>query len=467
MSLFFYKNGNSWVLGETSKSFMPTGKYFLKEVDATHVDLFPVDRNVYVKYWENIAATDIKKNEAGDLYASKSELLTAVADFFADASSGGGDATTLQTHPASYFQTALGFTPEQAGVASGLITAIKDGVSTNGDTLNKLYNLIISSYSEITKANITERNAYNITKLPTNVFVTDDGDGKWALYKAITTGTNATYIKLSDPDLLNQVMTASQIAAAYEGISDVNRFTNALKQNVVDFSNWLATNSANLLAHLVDAVSHITSVERTTWNGKATQAARVTFNNADLTISATTSTFVTQIGNLTAPRNVTLPAASSFKVGDILTILDQSGTVNSTNTLTVTRSGSDTIDGSTNVVIGAAYGWRRFISDGVGNWSYDAGVLRAYNNLSDLTNLTQALTNLGLQNVNNTSDANKPVSTAQAAAITSAISVLTKASVGLGNVDNTSDANKPVSTAQAAADTAILNQSFIYALIFG
>lgn len=34
---------------------------------------------------------------------------------------------------------------------------------------------------------------------------------------------------------------------------------------------------------------------------------------------------------------------------------------------------------------------------------------------------------------------------------------VTKAQVGLGNVDNTSDVNKPVSTAQAAADTAVLN----------
>lgn len=32
-----------------------------------------------------------------------------------------------------------------------------------------------------------------------------------------------------------------------------------------------------------------------------------------------------------------------------------------------------------------------------------------------------------------------------------------KFSIGLGNVDNTSDINKPVSTAQAAADTAVLN----------
>ena len=86
---------------------------------------------------------------------------------------------------------------------------------------------------------------------------------------------------------------------------------------------------------------------------------------------------------------------------------------------------------------------------------------------------------VGLGNVDNTSDANKPVSTAQAAALaqkadTTTVNAalaqkadkttlnahtgntknphqVTKAQVGLGNVDNTSDANKPVSTAQAAA----------------
>ncbi|MDH4134588.1 MAG: hypothetical protein OEV31_07340, partial [Gammaproteobacteria bacterium] len=40
---------------------------------------------------------------------------------------------------------------------------------------------------------------------------------------------------------------------------------------------------------------------------------------------------------------------------------------------------------------------------------------------------------------------------------------VTKAQVGLGNADNTSDTNKPVSTAQAAADTATLNTARAYA----
>jgi hypothetical protein len=96
-------------------------------------------------------------------------------------------------------------------------------------------------------------------------------------------------------------------------------------------------------------------------------------------------------------------------------------------------------------------------------------------------NVTQV--QVGLGNVNNTSDANKPVSTAQAAAISAAKSELsakeqadvqglqtqitthiddttnphhvTQVQVGLGNVNNTADSNKPVSTAQAAAISAV------------
>jgi hypothetical protein len=67
-----------------------------------------------------------------------------------------------------------------------------------------------------------------------------------------------------------------------------------------------------------------------------------------------------------------------------------------------------------------------------------------------------------LSNVNNTSDANKPVSTATQTALdlkanlasptfTGTVSGITATMVGLGNVDNTSDANKPVSTATQTA----------------
>ena len=75
---------------------------------------------------------------------------------------------------------------------------------------------------------------------------------------------------------------------------------------------------------------------------------------------------------------------------------------------------------------------------------------------------------VGLGNVNNTADVNKPVSTAQQSALdlkapianptfTGTVGGVTKSMVGLGNVDDTSDANKPVSTAQSTANTAVQN----------
>ena len=71
-------------------------------------------------------------------------------------------------------------------------------------------------------------------------------------------------------------------------------------------------------------------------------------------------------------------------------------------------------------------------------------------------------TMVGLGNVDNTSDANKPVSTATQTELdlkapkadptfTGTVTGVTKTHVGLSNVDNTSDANKPISTAAQTA----------------
>jgi hypothetical protein len=74
--------------------------------------------------------------------------------------------------------------------------------------------------------------------------------------------------------------------------------------------------------------------------------------------------------------------------------------------------------------------------------------------------ITKAM--VGLENVDNTSDASKPISTLTQSALdlkaplanptfTGTVAGITKTMVRLGNVDNTSDANKPVSTAQQTA----------------
>jgi hypothetical protein len=77
---------------------------------------------------------------------------------------------------------------------------------------------------------------------------------------------------------------------------------------------------------------------------------------------------------------------------------------------------------------------------------------------------------VGLGNVDNTTDAGKPVSTATQTALdlkaplasptfTGTVAGITSTMVGLGNVDNTSDANKPVSTATQTALNAKLDSS--------
>lgn len=66
-------------------------------------------------------------------------------------------------------------------------------------------------------------------------------------------------------------------------------------------------------------------------------------------------------------------------------------------------------------------------------------------------NPTLDKTDIGLGNVDNTSDLDKPVSTAQESAINAAVATVTKASLGLDQVDNTTDLGKPISTATQTA----------------
>ena len=148
-----------------------------------------------------------------------------------------------------------------------------------------------------------------------------------------------------------------------------------------------------------------------------------------------------------------------------------------TNTLTLTKA-----DGTTDTVDLAPYldEDARAISSG----TLSAGIVTFTRDdastftldLSDLLDNTNLVTSVagkagvvtlvkgdvGLGNVDNTSDANKPISTATQTALdlkanlasptfTGTVGGVSKGMVGLGNVDNTSDANKPVSTAGQTA----------------
>lgn len=128
---------------------------------------------------------------------------------------------------------------------------------------------------------------------------------------------------------------------------------------------------------------------------------RRTFSNAPVTALATDG-YLAQIGTMSASRVVTLPAAAAFLAGQVLRIVDESGTVTAANTLVITRVGADTINGATTNTLNTAYGAVALISDGTSKWTTignaaAAGAMLTANNLSELTaTAATARTNLGL-----------------------------------------------------------------------
>ena len=101
-----------------------------------------------------------------------------------------------------------------------------------------------------------------------------------------------------------------------------------------------------------------------------------------------------------------------------------------------------------------------FMAVEYGNANTSEDGLMSAEDKTKLDNLSKS--DVGLGNVNNTSDLNKPISTATQAALNlkedkanlgdlAYKDSLSKSEVGLGNVDNTSDLNKPISTATQAA----------------
>lgn len=100
--------------------------------------------------------------------------------------------------------------------------------------------------------------------------------------------------------------------------------------------------------------------------------APVTFSDADLVLTSTQRQ-AEQIGTLTASRTVTLPAANSVVKGTTIQVYDISGTVTGSNTIVVSRAGSDGIvtpSGTVATVTMTAPTSLSFTSNGVNKWAY-------------------------------------------------------------------------------------------------
>ena len=74
---------------------------------------------------------------------------------------------------------------------------------------------------------------------------------------------------------------------------------------------------------------------------------------------------------LTATRTWTLPAANSVNPGQTLWVLDQTGGL-SGHALSITRSGSDLINGTTTQGLSTAYAGALLVSDGLSHWTFES-----------------------------------------------------------------------------------------------
>lgn len=102
------------------------------------------------------------------------------------------------------------------------------------------------------------------------------------------------------------------------------------------------------------------------------------------TILATDRTIGTNAA-FTASRTWTLPSANAVNPGQEIIVADFQGTVTGTNTLVISRAGTDTINGVTSVTIASANGAYLFKSDGISKWTAQALGAAAAGGVSSVT----------------------------------------------------------------------------------
>ena len=270
---------------------------------------------------------------------------------------------------------------------------------------------------------------------------------------------------------------SSNLAAAVTGETGSGALVFATSPTLVTPNIGVASGTSLTLTGDLTVQGTTTTIDSTTI---AVKNALV-FEGATADDYETTLTLV----DPTADRTLTLPDATDTLVGrattDTLTnksISLGSNTVTSTlaqlNTAVTdadvaSLAGSETLTNKTislasNTVSGTIAQFNTAVTDA------DLATLAGTETLTNKT-LTSPVINtptgitksdVGLANVDNTTDANKPVSTATQTALdlkapkadptfTGTVSGVTKSHVGLGDVDNTSDSAKPVSTATQTA----------------
>ena len=155
--------------------------------------------------------------------------------------------------------------------------------------------LVAGAKNAYSVADTTARNALTGLRVSDRVFVTNDGDSKWALYivTAITTGTGSTstFKKIADEDLFVNALTAEAVKAAYESNADTFAFNGTYKGKL-DKITVSANVNLDTVKSTADSALANAATAQTTANtaNSAAAAAQSTANSASSAASAAQTT---------------------------------------------------------------------------------------------------------------------------------------------------------------------------------
>jgi len=180
--------------------------------------------------------------------------------------------------------------------ANNLSDVTASSARTNLDVYSKseVQSMVAGVDNAHAVADLTARNALTGLKVTDRVFVTNDGDSKWALYMvtAITTGTGSTstFVKIADEDIVTNALTAAGIKSAYESNSNTNAYTDADKAKVGHLTVTQAVNLDTIESELATTTSTATSAQSTANTALANAATAQTTANTAVTNAATAQT---------------------------------------------------------------------------------------------------------------------------------------------------------------------------------
>lgn len=370
-------------------------------------------------------------------------------------------------------------TPTQVKASLALVKAdVGLGAVQNVDTTTTLNINSSTNKRFVTDAQLTvigntsntntgdETTATIKTKLGTSSSTTDGylTSTDWNTFNgkepAITAGTTNQYYR---GDKSFQILDKTAVGLSnVDNTSDANKPVSTATQTALDGKSDIG--HVHIIANVTGLQTALDAKEPTIAAGTTSQYWRgdkswQTLNKAAVGLGSVVNADTTTTANITDSTN------KRFLTDAQLTVV---GNTSGTNTGDETQATIKTKLGAATTLVDGYLTSANFVIFNNKEGAITAGTTSQYWR-GDKTFQTLDKTAVGLANVDNTSDANKPISTAtqtalngKEASITAGTTgqywrgdkswqTLDKTAVGLANVDNTSDANKPISTATQTA----------------